>query len=292
MRIILATIYLLLLAGCETSFDPFEDSELVYSVMGYLDASADTQFVRVEVLRDSLLLGSLGGIEAEISLQDLTSGETRIWKDSVFQFAEDVFAHNYWSAQDLLPAHRYEFAVTPEQGLRASTIVSLPDTFQLARFPEITCVSLDRDCVDLPFFQLEFVGMERVAAILMIYRFPNFNQSSGCSEMRIHYWDEAFDVPGGQAVVINWRDDLERLVISWPNIPIDPTFATIDVFVAAGGENWPDFVGIDRETLFLPDAFTNIENGIGFLGGVLSKTIRLYDNEPFCDFRASETAPF
>ena len=280
--------FCLLLTGCETSFDPFEESDLTFSVMGYLDANADTHFVRVEHLRDSLLLGSLGGINATISLEDLSTGERTVWRDSVFQFGTTVFAHNFWSIQDLLASRRYEFSVSPIEGPRVSTIVAMPDTFELATSPEITCVDLGRDCVDLPFFQLNFLGMERAAALLMIYRYPDFNQAGGCTDLRIHYWEETFEIPSGQGVVINWRDDLRQLEAFWPNIPTPPSFATIDVFVAAGGESWPDFTGIDPETLFLPDAFTNIENGIGFLGGVLSNTIRLYDNEEFCDSREIE----
>ena len=164
----------------------------------------------------------------------------------------------------------------------------MPQPFSLAAFPEITCFTLASDCVDLPFFQLDFENLDRAAAMLAIYRYPDFEKPRGCKALRIHYWEEVASTPTGSSVVINWRDDLARLIPSWPNIPVDPTFATLDIYVGAGGAEWPDFVGIDRETLFLPEIFTNIEHGIGFLGGVLTKSIRLYDNEAFCDFRTPE----
>lgn len=281
----------LFVSACETSFDPFEDSELALSVMGYLDVSADTQYVRVEQLRDSLLLGAGGPIDATVSLTDEATGERVVWQDSIFTFGDNIIGYNYWSPMTLLPSHRYLFEVEPVLGNTVSGRVTMPDPFELDELPEITCVTLNRTCVDLPFFQLDFTGMQRAASMLMIYRYPDFMEPTGCKELRIHYWEEAFDSPDGKSVVIEWRDDLERLIGSWPNIPVPPTFATVDIFVAAGGDEWPDFTGISAETLAIPDAFTTVENGIGFLAGVMSQRIRLWDNESFCEFRMDEAPP-
>lgn len=281
-------LVLLLASGCETAFDPFDESDRSISVMGYLDVNADTQFVRVELLRDSLLLGSRPDLDVEVSLKNQLTGETSEWQDSLFQFGEDVFVHNYWSTAQLMPGNPYQFVVEPATGPALVSNLTMPGPFTLAALPEITCFTLARDCVDLPFFQLDFEDLDRVAAMLAIYRYPDFDRPKGCKELRIHYWEDVEQASFGSSIVINWRDDLTKLVSAWPDIPVDPTFATMDIFVGAGGPEWPDFVGIDRETLFLPEIFTNIENGIGFLGGVLTSSIRLYDNEDFCDFRTPE----
>ncbi len=273
------------LAACETAFDPFEEADKAFSVMGYLDASMDTQVVRVELLQDSLLLGAKPELDAAVWLQDLSTGVQWQFKDSLTQFGEDVFVHNYWSVEPVKPGGRYQFMVESPANDPVTAAIAMPEDFELTLLPNITCVSLERSCVDLPEFQLDFQGLERAAAMLMIYRYPNFSNPTGCTSLMVHYWEDVQPTPNGSTVTIKWREDLLRLRTFWPDEGSEPTLATMDVFVAAGGPEWPDFAGIDRETLFIPEIFTNIENGIGFLGGVLSHRIRLYDDEAFCDVR-------
>lgn len=273
------------MVACETAFDPFEEVDRAYSVMGYLDASMDTQVVRVELLQDSLLLGAKPELEATVWLQDLSTGAQWQFQDSLAQFGEDVFVHNFWSVEPIEPGGHYQFMVESSAGEPVTATVAMPEDFELLSLPHITCVSLERSCVDLPEFQLNFQGLDRTAAMLMVYRYPNFNRPTGCTSILVHYWEEVEPTPNGSTVTIKWREDLLKLRPFWPIQGVEPTLATMDVFVAAGGPEWPDFAGIDRETLFLPEIFTNIENGIGFLGGVLSHRIRLYDDEAFCDNR-------
>ncbi len=275
----------LFVAACETAFDPFEEVDQAFSVMGYLDASMDTQVVRVELLRDSLLLGAKPELDATVWLEDLATGDRWQFQDSLAQFGEGVFVHNFWSVEPIKAAGRYQFAVESPKYDPLTATVAMPEDFELLIMPNITCVSLDPSCVDLPEFQLDFRGLDRTAAMTMVYRFPNFNRPTGCTSVLVPYWEEVEPFPNGSTVTIKWREDLLRVQQFWLTDAFEPTLATMDVFVAAGGPEWPDFAGIDRETLFLPEIFTNIENGIGFLGGVLSHRIRLYDDEAFCDVR-------
>ena len=57
----LLLLFLLSVAGigCDsTALDPIVESKESYSIFGYVDARADTQFVRVEALRDSMRFGT------------------------------------------------------------------------------------------------------------------------------------------------------------------------------------------------------------------------------------------
>jgi hypothetical protein len=49
-----ATVLLIIAAGCDPTVDSFQENEFHYSLFGILNASADSQFVRVEPLRDGL----------------------------------------------------------------------------------------------------------------------------------------------------------------------------------------------------------------------------------------------
>ena len=42
--------------------------------------------------------------------------------------------------------------------------------------------------------------------------------------------------------------------------------------VAAAGPDWPDLAAINDQTLALPNIVSNVEEGIGFLGGIISRT--------------------
>lgn len=44
---------------------------------------------------------------------------------------------------------------------------------------------------------------------------------------------------------------------------------SIEVTVAAAGPDWPDLAAFDDETLALPNVVSNIEEGVGFLSGII-----------------------
>ena len=46
------------------------------------------------------------------------------------------------------------------------------------------------------------------------------------------------------------------------------------VTVAAGSPDWPDVAGLDLERQALPQTFDNVEGGLGYVGGVVSKTLK------------------
>ena len=54
----------------------------------------------------------------------------------------------------------------------------------------------------------------------------------------------------------------------------------VDLLVASAGPNWPDNA-LDDETVALPDAVTHVENGLGFVGGVVSRRMSI----PIGDYR-------
>ena len=88
---------------------------------------------------------------------------------------------------------------------------------------------------------------------------------------------------------VQWQDDLERISSAFGDAPISPTIVLFELFVAAGGPDWPDFTQIDRETLFLPETISNLNNGIGFVGGVLTKTHRVFGDPADCDARLNRS---
>jgi len=90
----------------------------------------------------------------------------------------------------------------------------------------------------------------------------------------VSYLKEVIPVETGFIVRINWLRDTQRLLLE--------EFESLDVFVAAGDPGWPDVTVFDIETLLFPQAVSNIENGVGFFGGITSKTLHVYGDESTC----------
>ncbi|HZD06537.1 MAG TPA: hypothetical protein VE173_16610, partial [Longimicrobiales bacterium] len=90
-------------AACDESFQPLALSEVPFSVFGYLDASADTQWIRVMPIRP-LQVTSPDSFGATVSLEHLGTGRTVGLRDSVFRFAdprhpelEGAYVHDFWT---------------------------------------------------------------------------------------------------------------------------------------------------------------------------------------------------
>lgn len=77
-----------LAAGCEHAFEPFQENEDAdFSMFGYLDLNADTQWVRVMPVRQDLFL-SPDPIDAAVTLEHLESGQIVTLNDSLFEFVD------------------------------------------------------------------------------------------------------------------------------------------------------------------------------------------------------------
>src|SRR5512138_1500022 len=72
-------------AACADSFSPIAPSELRYSVFGYLDASADTQWIRVMPIRP-LVPTAPDSFAATVTLEHLNTGRVITLRDSLFTY--------------------------------------------------------------------------------------------------------------------------------------------------------------------------------------------------------------
>ena len=112
-------------AACDESFEPTAPSEFAFSVWGYLDASADTQWIRVTPIRP-LSTTSPGPLAAAVTLEHLGTGRIIQLEDSVFEFssASDwvrtsegvgvLYVHNFWTTETIEPGAAYRFSVRLE----------------------------------------------------------------------------------------------------------------------------------------------------------------------------------
>ncbi|HET6569488.1 MAG TPA: hypothetical protein VFG50_16080, partial [Rhodothermales bacterium] len=252
----------LVTSSCETGFEPFDESDYYFSIFGYLDSRADTQFVRVTPLRDSLE-ASPAPFDGVVTLQDLSTGATTTWQDSVFIIQGRV-AHLFWSAQPIESGQTYRFSVERSDGAASTATVALPDSFR---------APLLRDGgspgVTHPVQSIVLRDIQYLAALDVTYYVQADSALGTTMPVTISYLKRA--VPGAQGLLVGFDayDDLLKTHV----VPGCPTVVAVQVDVAAATADWPDFTNVNDETLALLGTNANVKNGVGLLGGIASMRI-------------------
>lgn len=260
--IVIGTI---ILAACEQPFEIFQENERhFFSISGYLDASADTQWIRVMPVRESLELES-GLPVPTVTLQRVESGQTVVMQDSVFHFPGDRYAYNFWTTMPVLPEQSYRLVVEGPDGRTSRAETALPKDFPVPRFRE-------------PEFGADILiieQVERLADIQVAYHIRN-DRTGEEFEAAFPYLQHSVFIPQSTyRVPINPEFGQTRIMEMYCGI----TVTERNVFVASGGPDWLDFLSLDKHTIALPDGVSNIENGVGFFGGIISKTFPYVDIE-------------
>lgn len=274
---------LLTSTACDTSFNHFAETDKAFSVWGYLDASADTQWVRVEPLQDSMLAGS-PSFEARVTTRHLESGQTTRWRDSVFHVeAADVPVHNFWTTAPIEPGATYRLTVErPSDGATSTAEVTIPDDF-----PEPTVrrggPPATNPPANAPPTIITVHGVDRLGAAVARSRVIVCTFGGCRPPQRVtfsHLADTTRLDADSYRIAVDWAADLLTL---WdpdtPNSEIGSVFF-FRVTVANVNEGWPDYDTpvsdfTNQTTPSQPPAgaASNIENGFGFLGGAVTKTV-------------------
>lgn len=277
-----ATLLCLSILGCDPTVDRFQENDLHYSIFGYLHPSADTQFVRVELLRDSMLIRAPESMDTEVTLTNLATDHTVSLQDSLFNYGRDASAFNFYTTTDIEPSTPYRLVARGPDGAEARVQTTIPDSFPAPTVPTPipdcfpNCPFLGAPSCDIAdnesrFAMLQIEGIERVVSVRALYHMekPEGVWSFG------HLADTENIESGTVRAPIDYGDD-------WCHIP-EPKPENesrlqrkIEVVVAAGSLDWPEFVEMDLETEMLPGVTSNVEGGVGFLGGIVTDTVTVF----------------
>ena len=259
-------LLVVLVTGCDPTVDSFEENELHYSLFGILNVSADSQFVRVEPLRDGQLVRAPENLDAEVTLTNHSSDRTILLRDSLFRYLDRATAHNFYTTASIDSGATYRLRVQGPKGALSHADVSMPESrprlsivSPVKGFEELACGDPYR--AD-PTVTVAIRGVERVVSVRAIYDLDSVSSFG-------YLADTLHTKPGLVEVRIEYLDDLCTL----PNTRRPDS---IQVMVAAGTPEWPKFLRLDRETELLPGVASNVEGGVGFVGGVATDTITVY----------------
>ena len=241
----------LALAACEVPLDPIEPSDAVFSVSGYLDATADTQWVRVEPLARSVGTDP-GPLEAVVTLTG-PDGAARPLAQEVRDMATGP-AHLFWTTADVAPGATYRLEARRTDGASTRTAVEVPT--------EAFRVEVEDGPYACPTV-VTVTGAERVVDVQTRYVVA---VGARASRHRVSHVEAIAPGPDGTVrLPIYSANDLDLL-------PPGPGAEVVhsEILVAAGTDAWPPAAGLtleDRVGYNDP----GVEGGVGFVGGVVTR---------------------
>lgn len=255
------------LLGCEDDLSARTHYDHPFTLFGTLSPDLDTQSVRVYAIEDFPTLGS-DSIDAVVTSRDLTTGESRTWRDSVLVDPNGQHEHIFWSPFRAAYGHVYHLEVTrPSDGVMSYADVRVPPAATLritsGDDPHVT-VRIEGEGIRALTPMVEYVVKARDATKAPILAY------------QISYQGKEQQIPQGWQVTINMVLD-RPWVQSWYNIDAPAltgtqchaiTLRELNFHVLVGDSLWnPPEGRFDPRVLSQPGVLSNVQNGFGFIGG-------------------------
>ncbi len=265
-----------LAAGCDDSFEPVApSSEAQLSVFGYLDASADTQWIRVTPLRP-VAMTSQDSLGLTVTVTNLGTGRTIELRDSVFRFSREAdatfgssaaYVHDFWTAEKIQPGSAYRFSVGLENGDTAEAVVDIP------RYYPVEVSVAQNNAPD-------YIRIPGPNHLPFLVRTARFYDRCGWGADSVRLQPDSADVRLFGMDVSEGKVD-ERGTCG------HVTVTTRGFLMVASESAWPSRDVSALAGLGASQQVSNVTNAVGFLGGVLTRSIP-YER---CTFQASPGTP-
>jgi len=270
-----AFCFLAFLSSCEDTFEPFQENDkYFFTFYGFLDASADTQWVRITPVRrtfDALPKKP----DMEVYLEDLEDGSSVLMNNKLVQFGNQFNVINVWTEKEIHPGNSYRIRALNSKGDQSQVVVTIPDPFPIPKLLTESIPGIP------PKYFLFIDDVENLADV----------QSRWHYRLSTPFWEEeryqVFSLKESAIKVksrlgsylVELNPVLEKkeimdssLVLSIPGGQIE--FLEHQIYVASAGPEWDENVAtIDDLVYNLPDGFSNVENGLGYMVGIFSRNI-------------------
>lgn len=256
-----------LLISCSDTFQPLqENGKFNFSIYGYLDASADTQWIRVGEIRDHINgLPDPSGIL--VTLEHVQSQTTVAMNDSLFTSRD---ALNYWTTFDIENDQTYRIKVERPDGKFSQVTVSTPKDFPTPIVvntgpPLGSDIFIDASVKHIADFQSKWY---------VIYN-PETNKLRRTISFSYKNKVKPTGAPEGGYRVYVPRSDESGPVLRDGSAQVQVVHQQF--FIAVAGPEWNEgLLSVDDLEYFLPATYSNIENGVGYVVGITSKWIPQY----------------
>lgn len=249
--------------SCDESFEPREENNAYfYSMYGYLDATADTQWLRIAPVREDFD-PTRDQIDATVTIRNVDTGQEEIMNDSLFSPNPLVVMWNYWTTMPIEPEATYEVTATRSDGITSSSRITIPPDYPTPIYYVYNGqeVMIVRD-------------VKNVADVQAIWRIRDTFFNREYVYTFSHIQDSLFS-PFGYSNEILFQLDANRDIGLIARDFPDTDFEVLDrqVFIASAGPQWINLYTVDENVYTLAEGVSNVENGVGFMLGTITKTV-------------------
>jgi hypothetical protein len=198
-----------------------------------------------------------------VTLEEVETGNSSVMHDSLFQPANGFNYNNVWTTMDIQPEHTYRLVAERPDGAASSVTVTTPSDF-----PTPSLTFPNNDCLGV----LRIFGVQRLADLQWIWYYKKENLANIYERtFRLPYRQQV-DHISGQAYRLHMIPGVAALKI--PDLAGQTLENHLSVFVAAGGPEWDEEIPTIEDLEYaLPESASNIKNGVGYMLGIVSKTI-------------------
>ncbi len=260
--------------GCENGFKSLEENNrYVFSINGTLDVHADSQWIRVMPIGESIIPSNQNPTGTEVSILHVNSGQRSLLNDSLYQF-NDAYVWNYWSPDTILANEEYRINAIDTDGKQSSVTVNTPSALPLPDFE----YSQDFETISVS-------GTTEDSLVLLetIYHVQPL-VAVGCGperEIRFSHLEDLRMYPDGTYSFNS--TNREAIAMELGVGPFSFIVNQRKLVIISAGETWPNYTNISETEATYPDVISNVENGTGFVGGIAKREIKLTPPQPPCE---------
>lgn len=257
-------------SGCDQEIDPFQSTEMAYSIYGHLDAHADTQWIRVAPFRTSIA-STPDPVDATVTIEELGTGRIiemipALFSEGSENFGDTLFAYNFWTVEPFEYLETYRLTARRSDGSVASSVVQIPADH--SHLPVVVGVA-QPNFRNPPDYVRYHLLPEAYPA--MVHTRSHSTRNPECRESEYNYLPpRPLEFVGGEY----------QVNVRAPSIGYcepDTLFVVDSIDLVRSWEEWPFGASNDYSNVL---AHNNIENGIGYLGGLTVVSLPLER----CDF--------
>lgn len=256
---------LALLVGCDQSFQPLKENNTYhFSIFGYLNAGADTQWVRVGPARQDINEPP-DPTAIKVTLKHVETGQSAMMQDSLFA-SGDVL--NYWTTMPLENEHTYQIHAERDDGKSSMVTVTMPKELPTPFVTENTFPPLG--------YNIYIDGsVEHVADLQSKWYVLLYPQTQRIKKIyTFTYRNRIIHIPTYGGAWFAFAPTFEELGYITNNTNAEFAVLHRQFFVASGGPEWIDEISsIDDLEYFLDGTESNVENGLGYVVGIDSKWV-------------------
>lgn len=273
---LLSLLLVLFFSSCDNTFEPFQENhQYNFSMYGTLDLHADTQWVRVMPVEKTLLQERPQSNEVTVTLVQNSTGEEIEMQDSLFQFATDAFAWNYWDINaDINARESYTVKAKGLNGKESAATLTMPSNLNI---PDVEYSENTEEGIVQGFAEDSLVVLE-ARYLAQAEVFP------GCAPEReiviSHLSQTDIDPDGSYSVEFdNYGTIASRLGVNAGEYRINRR----QLVVITVSDGWPEIGDLTDEVVVLPHIGSNVENGTGQIAGIAKRVIEITPRRPPCE---------